>query len=278
MKETLIAGMLVTLLLATAAVSAQSDVLNIERPFMRDITISFSSQEVNSITCQVWQRIIMFLPYEYSGSFTVNSGESYNMNIDNWSPIYRDVKFDCTAGIHEIIVNSVFLVGGQTIEVPITNTVTQTTTQTETVTNTTTETTTSPGYILPGDCGSYDGWIQLGDCPSCPICPSCPAHTCHPNGQWCSGNSDCCSTDCRSNVCFQCKSNGNSCSGNSDCCSNYCWKTGSGHDNKCHASGCYDDNHACSVNSDCCSNDCQDNGWWTGCPSHCVWHPNKECA
>lgn len=143
--------LLATIFLGSMAVALSPDTsLTIERPRMRDITITFDSITEETVYCDVSQRTFSWQDYEYMLSFSLASGKSYEINMQNAWVIYRDLKFSCLAGSKLMTVNSVYVMGGATITVPATPTVCPAQTSCS-----------AQGYILPQDC------------PTCPINPTC---------------------------------------------------------------------------------------------------------
>lgn len=156
--------------------------LTVQRTKMRDISVSWNSADGLSANCEVYQRIMFWQDYEYAMSFNIDSGDTFLINRENLSPIYRDMKFVCVSGEQTVSVNTVFAMGALIINQEAQNCPAlscPTTTTTIPIPNPTCE---SQGYIFPSDCGS-NGWYA--SCNSC-----CP--TCHTFNQHCESNSDCC--------------------------------------------------------------------------------------
>lgn len=141
MNKKIILAISITLLTIIPLANAQDITLTVYRPKMRNINVSFTSPQDETVVCEIYQRILFILPYEFAKNITLTKGTVYNINIDNFSPIYRDMLFKCYFNSGAITVNSVYMVGGYYINRTITET--QTITQTQTETATQTETTTA---------------------------------------------------------------------------------------------------------------------------------------
>lgn len=155
-----IGGLITMAVLIAFGMTAQgSDTeLVIQRTRMREIAITFNSVDGVSASCEVYQRIMFWQEYEYAMSFDIDSGETFNINMDVLAPIYRDMKFICESGDRTIAVNTVFAMGALIIQeaicpeqsCPITTTTIPITCEEQ-------------GYIFPENCGSCDScceWCQ----------------------------------------------------------------------------------------------------------------------
>lgn len=225
--------------------------LVVNRPMMRDITVTFTSASGLGATCIVSQRILPTQEYEYLTVFTLKDGENFKMNMDTFQPIYRDLLFDCWVDNKEITFNSVYLVGGPVI---------QTQASCPTTTTTTLPTCEDQGYINETDCGNYNDWITPDECPTYPTCESqgyiFPCD-CGSYG-WFASCQSCCPTP------EPCNTKNQYCQTNSDCCSGLFCQDSS---HKCKTIGCKADGQECSTNNQCCSDNCGCYGY--GCTKHC---------
>ena len=248
MKNRLIMAIsaLTLIALATAAFAAPVS-LTIERPKMREIYISWLSQDGASADCVITQRLTIFSPWEPMKTFSLASGATLAINMDNFMPIYSEQKVSCTSGDVSILTSSTFKIfGGQSIvqSCPVLSCpVVEPVVCPELPTTTTTLPQPScrdqgyiypcecvnMGYMFPSECGGY-GWIQ----PS-----SCPVDQCNTEHEYCNENSDCCSgLYCHSDhkcepvpvttttTTLACKAVGVDCTSDSQCCTDHCHQDG----------------------------------------------------
>ena len=244
MKNRLIMAIsaLTLIALATAAFAAPVS-LTIERPKMREIYISWLSQDGASADCVITQRLTIFSPWEPMKTFSLASGATFAINMDNTMPIYSEQKVSCTSGDVSILTSSTFKIfGGQSIvqscpvlSCPVVEPV-----------------------VCPA-CHTVNQYCQDGtDC--------CVDLYCKDSTHKCTVTTTTTTTlppPTTTTTLPQCYDNGVCCSLSNECCSGYC-----GGDWKCHnppttttttIPSCKDNGANCSNGSECCSLYCHEN-------------------
>jgi hypothetical protein len=112
-KVVIVAAIVLFAVIFALGMTAQgaSTQLTVQRTKMRDIAVQWTSGDGKSASCEVYQRIMFWQDYEYAMNFNIDSGDTFKINMDVLSPIYRDMKFVCVSGEQIVSVNTVFAMG-----------------------------------------------------------------------------------------------------------------------------------------------------------------------